>query len=353
MPQMEAQEVRERIEAFERMYYAHLGKAMARYPTISDEFPYFLKGCNRIIATLGSDGVIIVHEDASENSFCFYDRSHLRVYDLIVEVPSVGMTYPEDEEPESCKFAGPEWMMETGEYVRGDKEFGWKVVEIEPRSRLNILNEERARDLAESDIATFVNAHLMGIEKGPPEITRDRVIAELETAINEFERVLDREPAEEIIQIYLSTHRNRILLDPSAVNITPKVKLGSEYVPDFVIQAAGDEYVLVEIERPNLPLLTKEGRLRSELTHAQQQVKDWFDWIDRHGEYARSIMPGIIEPKGWVIMGRRSSILPQHKHILARESAESRRITTQTYDDLLDRAKQNLSNLRKLLELQT
>jgi len=95
-------------------------------------------------------------------------------------------------------------------------------------------------------------------------------------------------------------------------------------------------------------VLTKKGRPRAELTHAQQQVKDWFEWITRNREDARSIMPGISEPKGWVIMGRRSSIPPEHRHVLARESAESRRIMTQTYDDLLDRAKQHLENLRSL-----
>ena len=127
-----------------------------------------------------------------------------------------------------------------------------------------------------------------------------------------------------------------------------QVKLGSEYVPDFVIQAAEGQYVLVEIERPALPLLTDKGIPRAELVHAQQQVKDWFDWIGRHGEYARSVLPGISEPEGWVVMGRRGSIPAQHRNVLARENAESRRLTTKTYDDLLDRAKQHLDNLRDL-----
>jgi hypothetical protein len=77
-------------------------------------------------------------------------------------------------------------------------------------------------------------------------------------------------------------------------------------------------------------------------------VKDWFEWIGEDLEYARSKMPGIKEPKGRVIMGRRSSIAPEHRHVLARENVESRRITTQTYDDLIDRAKQPLNNLRGL-----
>lgn len=189
----------------------------------------------------------------------------------------------------------------------------------------------------------------MGLQQEPPgKQQQDRVIAELEAAIGEFEKVLAREPAEEVVQAYLTIKRNQILLDPSAVAITPKVKFGAELIPDFVIEASREQYVLVEIERPALPILTAQGRTRSELTHAQQQVKDWFDWVSQHSEYARSLLPGISEPQGWVIMGRRSSIPDEHKHVLTRENAESRRITTNVYDDLLDRAKQHLENLRRL-----
>jgi hypothetical protein len=364
---MDAQEVKERIAAFERAYYSQLRKAMARYPAIPDAFPYWFKGNNRIEITLARDGVIVVHVDAERDSFEFHYRLQQTVYDVMNaadEIPSVEITYPEDEEPMSIKAAAGFFELLSGEHIPAHEYVGWKVLEVIPKSRIEDRSQDNARERAEADIATFVNARLMGIDflgsaanpqtfeetRDSVEQTRDKVIAELEAAINEFERVLDLEPAEEVVQIYLSTKRNKILLDPSAENITPKVKLGAEYVPDFVIQAAEGEYVLVEIERPGLPLLTKEGRLRAELTHAQQQVKDWFEWISRHSEYARSILPGIIEPKGWVIMGRRSSIPPEHRHVLARESAESRRITTQTYDDLLDRAKQNLSNLRKMVE---
>jgi hypothetical protein len=153
---------------------------------------------------------------------------------------------------------------------------------------------------------------------------------------------------EKAIQLFLQARRNPILLDPSANVIMSKVKLGSEYELDFVLQVAEGQYTIVELKQPVFPVLTKEGKLRAEVTAAQQQVKGYFDWISRHGEYARSILPGISEPQGWVVLGRRSSIPDEYGHVLARENAESRRITTMNYDDLLDRAKQHLANLRRM-----
>lgn len=190
----------------------------------------------------------------------------------------------------------------------------------------------------------------MGLAPAPPgQQQQDRVIAELEFAIKEFEEVLEAQANDEkMIQLFLEAKRNRILLDPSALSIKPHVKFGAEYVPDFVIEVAEEQYVLVEIERPALALLTEKGRPRVELTHARQQVEDWFEWISRYSEYARVLLPGISEPKGWVVMGRRSSIPAEHINVLARGNAESRRMTTLTYDDLLDRAKQHLENLRGL-----
>lgn len=188
----------------------------------------------------------------------------------------------------------------------------------------------------------------MGLKQGEIQETRDRVIGELEAAIREFRILLDTNPDEEKVQLYLSIDRNKIILEPSAVSITPKIKLGTEYVTDFVIELSQHQYVLVEIERPEHSLFTKQGRVTAKVTDAQQQVEDWINWIRDYPSYAQNIMPGVSEPRGWVILGRREGLSESNQRALVGKNANHQRISIMTFDDLLDRAKQHLENLHKL-----
>jgi hypothetical protein len=327
---------------------------MSQYPAMSEIFPDVLLGTKHSVVELAADGVVATHWPAQQAGFEFHLSPHRLVKDI---TDDHYLSVPSGRSASFFQYeTGPDFGAYTlwrPELIEGSAVASprWGSMDIASVDSLDsVLVETQAKEYAENDVRLAADAYLMGLAPAPPgKEQQNRVIAELEAAINEFEQVLEiHANDEEKVQIYLGIKRNQILLDPSALSITPKVKLGSEYVPDFVIQVAEEQYVLVKIERPALSVLTKEGRPRAELTHAQQQVKDWFDWIGRHGEYARSILPGISEPEGWVIMGRRSSIPTEHKHVLARENADSRRITTKTYDDLLDRAKQYLENLRGL-----
>ncbi len=346
-----------RLRAYYEAYYSDLRQRMSRYPAASEIFPYYLKGYRRIVATLTKDGLVSVHYPAERDSFEFRTDPRRRVRDITEHLAIVypnglkAVHFPRDPGNPEADFDGAMAIMApeadyNGRIIRPD----WVRLEVAGMHNLDedLHSEAKARKDATTEATFAADAYLMGLEKVPPDRQKDRVIAELEFAIDEFEQVVARDPHERIIQEYLSTKRNQILLDPSALSITPHVYLRNDHEIDFAVQEAEEQYVLVEIERSGLPVLTKKGRPRAELTHAQQQVKDWFEWIGENREYARSKMPGIREPKGRVIMGRRSSILPEHRHVLARESAESRRITTQTYDDLLDRAKQHLANLRNM-----
>ncbi len=187
-----------------------------------------------------------------------------------------------------------------------------------------------------------------GLRQGEPQETRDRIIRELEDAISEFEQLLNSDPDEERVQLYLSLDRNKILLEPSAENIIPKLGLGSEYVTDFVIQMPQQRYILVEIEKPGHLVLTRKGRVTAKVTDAQQQVEDWLNWVRDYPSYAQSIMPGISEPRGWVIIGRREDMSLNNRRVLTGRNANLQRINLMTFDDLLDRARQHLENLRKL-----
>lgn len=347
------EELEEQLRGSYEAYYSELHERMSRYRAAPDIFPETLLGPRHLIAELAADGVVVTHWPAQEQAFEFHISSDRLVKDITglyrLWVPSGLSAKFLQYEPGIDFGALQMWRPElhqAGAVMRPT----WSRIDIASLDSLDAIpTEEQAREWAEQDAQVAADAYLMGLAPAlPGKEQQDRVVAELESAIDEFEKVLARAPDEKIVQAFLDTRRNKILLDPSALSIRPQVKLGSEYVPDFVIEVAKEQYVLVEIERPALPVLTEKGRPRAELVHAQQQVKDWFGWISDHAEYARSILPGISEPEGWVVMGRRASISPEHKGVLARENAESRRITTKTYDDLLDRAKQHLANLRSM-----
>ncbi len=347
------EELEERLRDSYEAYYSELHERMSRYPTAPDIFPETLLGPRHLVAELAADGVVVTHWPSQEQAFEFHVSPDRLVKDITglyrLWVPSgisAGfLQYEAGIDFGAMQMWRPE-LHQAGAVMRTE----WSRIDITSLDSLDAIpTAEQAREWAEQDVQIAADAYLMGLEPAlPGKEQQERVTAELGFAIDEFEKVVDRDPHERVIQEYLSTKRNRILLDPSALSITPHVYLRNDHEIDFAVQEAEGQYVLVEIERSGLPVLTKKGRPRAELTHAQQQVKDWFEWIGENLEYARSKMPGIKEPKGRVIMGRRSSITPEHRHVLARESAEARRITTQTYDDILDRAKQHLANLHDL-----
>lgn len=97
-----------------------------------------------------------------------------------------------------------------------------------------------------------------------------------------------------------------------ATYVIPKQKLGNQYETDYLVlgeNSLGPQWIAVEIESPRHKLLTKDGRLRKEVSHAVDQIKDWRDWLSENVAYARSELHlhGINNQiDGLVIIGRGS-----------------------------------------------
>ena len=91
-----------------------------------------------------------------------------------------------------------------------------------------------------------------------------------------------------MIQYYLDTTRNRILLESSLIPpLQREVWIGNNKA-DFVVELPpGERYLLVEIERPIHKLFTGKDRVTAEVTHAQQQIEDWMNRISEHLHEAR------------------------------------------------------------------
>lgn len=63
--------LKQRLEAYNRVYYEELREMMSRYSLISESFPYWLKGPKAVLATLCGDGVLVTHYSAKEDRFAF------------------------------------------------------------------------------------------------------------------------------------------------------------------------------------------------------------------------------------------------------------------------------------------
>jgi len=174
----------------------------------------------------------------------------------------------------------------------------------------------------------------------------ERILTNLRLAIDELKECLvDEGRNESTLQEALT--RNPVLFGADYIRIIPKHKLGSDFEMDYALVRTSRLVDLVEIEASNLPLFTKSGNPTQYLIHAEQQILDWLNWIERHHEYASEKLAGVMKPIGYVVIGRTQSMSEMHLKRLQQRNALFRgTIEILTYDDLLARAQ----NLLRILE---
>lgn len=123
----------------------------------------------------------------------------------------------------------------------------------------------------------------------------------------------------------------------------PQVRLGAEYVTDFLVGAVdsmGIRWLLVELETPESDVtLRDENQLDKHGRKGVSQVETWREWLIQNLDYARrsrrdhglglpDMRPGA---EGLVIVGRRER-LHANSHTVRLPIEETRRIRVHTYD---------------------
>jgi hypothetical protein len=133
---------------------------------------------------------------------------------------------------------------------------------------------------------------------------------------------------------------NPVLFGLDYRRVLPKHRLGAEYEMDYALERVSGLVDLVEIEASTHRLFNSLGDPTKDLVHAEQQVLNWLDWLERQHAYARETLPGLVRPRGYVVIGRRSSLSPADQRRLDRRNAlfgESLQVLT--YEDVLSRAR--------------
>ena len=176
---------------------------------------------------------------------------------------------------------------------------------------------------------------------------REDILCKLEKLIKEFELLLEKSHNEEDIQKFLG--KNPILIQPCN-QIIPKQKLGEDFVTDFVLVNVlhqGIIYTLVEIEKPSMKILTKNGVFSAEFKHAEKQILDWKIWIQDNQDYLQRKLKGFRDPKYLIIGGRSNNLSENEKRHIRVWNDSHDNIEFLTYDDILEKSKELLKSLRE------
>jgi hypothetical protein len=135
--------------------------------------------------------------------------------------------------------------------------------------------------------------------------------------VDDFERVLGDAPNERSLQTFLASFP--VLLAPlappgGAVWCLDRPRLGSEFVPDFLIASTtsvGFRWAMVELESPNEKALTKAGLPAKKLAEALKQIRDWRTWLTDNVAYARlelGLKDIEANSPAYIVIGRRGSL---------------------------------------------
>ena len=162
-------------------------------------------------------------------------------------------------------------------------------------------------------------------------------------SIDNFEILIAEHKNEETYQVFLKN--NPVFLEPLATKIYDKQRLGDDLITDFVIQTLEDKYVLVEIEKPQDLIFTKQNDFSAKFTHAYGQVLDFLAWIDSNIAYAQTKLPNICLPSGLLVIGQSSALNPDQKKKLEYFNTLNTRIKVITYDEVLLNAQRLYKNI--------
>jgi Domain of unknown function (DUF4263) len=157
----------------------------------------------------------------------------------------------------------------------------------------------------------------------------------LEESCRQLLRLMDEKPKEEVLQQFLESHPIFFhIFIPK--RITPKPHVLTKYFADFAVLNAKNELLLVEIERPGMVLLKKDGDMTSDLSHAFHQVRTWMQVFDDHRAAALDAiglkLEQVARVKGIVIAGR---IPSDERKLRMLRSVSTAQIELFTYDDIL------------------
>ncbi len=158
----------------------------------------------------------------------------------------------------------------------------------------------------------------------------------LEESCRQLLKLIESNTKEEELQNFLESYPIFFhVFMPKRIIFKPKIL--TKYVADFAVLNGRDELLLVEIEKPHLRLLKKDGDITAGLEHAFHQVRTWTQELNDFRDAALNAMNLRLEEvaglRGVVVAGRKPS---DEKKLRLLRSVSTTAIELFTYDDLLN-----------------
>jgi len=198
---------------------------------------------------------------------------------------------------------------------------------------------------------TLLGLQTQTAENVPGRLPSQETISKLEALASEFEKLLEDGTREEELQRFLK--ENSFVLHQSAEAI-PKQKLGEDFVTDFVLVATttqGPNYFLVELERADHSVLTKDFSLASPVTQAIKQTRDWDVWLEKNKAYIQNKLPGFETPHYIVVIGRSNNFDDSQRAYMRSYNREWKTLELLTYDDVLYRFRATIEKLKSTVAM--
>jgi hypothetical protein len=157
----------------------------------------------------------------------------------------------------------------------------------------------------------------------------------LEQFCRDLLKLADLDSREEDLQKFLEAHPIffHIFL-PTKLIFKPPIL--TKYFADFAVLNARNELLLIEIERPRLQLLKKDGGITADLGHAFHQARTWTQELNDHRAAALDAMGlelrEVAKVKSVVVAGRVPADEKKRKMLRAVSTGDTE---LYTYDDLL------------------
>ena len=180
-------------------------------------------------------------------------------------------------------------------------------------------------------------------------LERPGLLKRLNQLVTEYQSIITEvNYKERVIHAFINSHP--ILFFPTKKRLLYEHLLKEDrkvtYKIDFIIEQTTGRYILVELENPKRKIFQTKGDFSQWVSHAEQQVENWFRWIRDHYDEIKIDLPGIIAPEGMVIIGRSSDLSTSQRDKI-RIRNEKHAIKLLTYDDLSEEAENHIKTLLK------
>jgi hypothetical protein len=173
-----------------------------------------------------------------------------------------------------------------------------------------------------------------------------------EKKLAEYKALVDKCADEPAFQGFFEANAN--FLESKFKTAYTKYKLADELTPDFLLELYDSSYLFVEIEKPGVPLFNRKGNPSAELTHAQQQIRNYVKWVADNKAFLKDRECKNLTGdnfKGLLVVGRSADLSGDELGKLENIKAEVRaKYEIKTFDQVFSENETLLKNIKKYIK---